>query len=97
MKYRLICEKREELNLTYDQRDQLIQTISEDLQKAPVMIGSLYYSDVVKFDCTTSDTGDIKSIDLTFKNKGFLVSVFSDKYLSKISLIVLFEIVSIFS
>jgi len=67
---RLICDKKEELNLTYDQRDAIIKAIIPGLNDAPVMIGSLYYSEVVKFDCTTSDKGDIKSIDLIFKNGG---------------------------
>jgi hypothetical protein len=65
---RQLRDKREELELTYSQVDTICNALFEDVKKAPVQIGSLYYSNVQSFNCMTNKDGDVTGIDLKFED-----------------------------
>lgn len=65
---RQLRDKREELNLTYSQIDAICNSVHNDIKKAPVQIGSLYYSKVKSFNCLIDTDNNVYGIDLVFEN-----------------------------
>lgn len=71
----LIIQNKENINITYDQRDALLKMLNPFLITSEVQVAQIYPYSVTKIDSVYDKKGNVNQVNITFKKENGDISV----------------------